>query len=112
MNLANIIKNNGGVTLNIDGTEFKANNGYMVSLKDTEVIVSAGTIDEELKRYFFDLAGKAGDDHKIGYWLDNGRIYIDISVHVGDLDEAMRLAIENDQLAIFDLGNLETIRVK
>jgi hypothetical protein len=41
--------------------------------------------------------------------VDGGYLYLDVSIVVPDLDEARRIAKDNDQLGIFDLGNFKTI---
>lgn len=47
----------------------------------------------------------------LGGWRDpaDGRIYLDVSILVEDRDEALRLARENDELAIFDFSTGESI---
>lgn len=47
----------------------------------------------------------------VGFWIDDGKIYLDISVNVGDKKEALRIAKENKQLAIYDCSDMETIRL-
>ena len=53
------------------------------------------------------------DGLAFGGWYDSksGRYYYDATVIVKDRDEALELARVNGQLAIFDLNNLEEIRL-
>ena len=56
------------------------------------------------------------NDKKIGGWLnnENGLFYFD-SVKVfknSELKEAVEFAIENEQIAIFDLTNLKEIKIQ
>lgn len=37
-----------------------------------------------------------------GMWLDNGLVYFDVSTSFNDLEDALKFARDNDQLAIFD----------
>lgn len=49
----------------------------------------------------------------LGGWRDpaTGRVYLDVSVVTADLSEAMTLARETAQLAIFDFSAMESIPV-
>lgn len=48
----------------------------------------------------------------IGLWLDNGIIYIDISRVIQSKENALKLAKEQNQKAIFDIKNNKVIFVK
>jgi hypothetical protein len=48
----------------------------------------------------------------IGLWLDNGIIYIDISRVIQSKENALKLAKEQNQRAIFDIKNNKVIFVK
>jgi hypothetical protein len=49
----------------------------------------------------------------LGGWCDpaTGRVYLDVSVMTTDLSEAMALAVEAGQLAIFDFSAMASIPV-
>jgi hypothetical protein len=49
----------------------------------------------------------------LGGWRDpaTGRVYLDVSVVTSDLSEAMTLARETEQIAIFDFSSMESIPV-
>jgi hypothetical protein len=48
----------------------------------------------------------------MGGWCDpsDGRVYLDVSILVEDRDEAIKLAVDHDQLAIFDFAAGESIK--
>lgn len=46
---------------------------------------------------------------RLGLWEDRGKLYIDISEHVEDLDEALALAKKRQQIAIWDCKNKKAI---
>lgn len=84
--------------------------GYMVSLEGSEVKIKytdpaqrASVINQI--EFYIDMVGQ------VNTWLDDGIIYLDISVNVEDLQEALTFAEENKQLAIYDCTTGESIEV-
>lgn len=51
----------------------------------------------------------AKDNHYLGGWVDGDTIYLDISIVASTRDEGLRLAIEHNQLAAWDLGRNEEV---
>ena len=45
----------------------------------------------------------------IGLWLDSDVMYVDVSIHIIDYLEALEVARNNEQLAIYDLKNNDSI---
>lgn len=104
-----IIKNE-GATLDKDYNDFKSDRGFMVSIKGQEVKTDKNNIEEikkeiEKKREFI----KDKEGLYIGLWLDNDIMFIDVSIHIIDYLEALEVARKNDQLAIYDLKNNDSI---
>ena len=104
-----IIKNE-GATLDSNYNDFKSDKGFMVSIKGQEIKVNKNDIqgikkEIEKKRDF--IQDKKG--LYIGLWLDNDIIYVDVSIHIIDYMEALEIARNNDQLAIFDLKKKDSI---
>ena len=100
----------GGATLNKNGEDFVSNKGFMVSIKGQEVKVDKNYIqgikkEIEKKREFI----KDKKELYIGLWLDSDIMYIDVSIHIIDYLEALEVARDNDQKAIFDLKNKTSI---
>lgn len=100
----------GGATLNKNGEDFVSNKGFMVSIKGQEVKVDKNDIqgikkEIEKKREFI----KDKKELYIGLWLDSDIMYIDVSIHIIDYLEALEVARDNDQKAIFDLKNKTSI---
>lgn len=62
-------------------------------------------IIEELDTY-------AGQSIKLGYWLNNGLLYVDASIVVNDVMDAVNIANLTNQLAIFDFGTEEDITLR
>lgn len=86
--------------------------GYAVSLRpDREVILSRAT-EGDLLEYMIRNADLLGHDgNAFGGWCDptDGRIYLDVSTVVNDRETALRLAVEHDQLAVWDFAACESI---
>lgn len=102
-------KNNpNGFTLNIE-TLTAVKFGIIVAFKDTQNSFGKQSLEHVIKHSLQN--GKT-----VGGWLneENGLYYFD-SVKVfknQELKEAIQFAIENEQLAIFDLTNLKEIRIE
>ena len=101
---------NEGATLDKNLNNFNSDNGFMVSIKGQEIKVNKNDIqgikkEIEKKRDF--IKNKKG--LFIGLWLDNDIMFIDISIHIVDYLKALEVARKNDQLAIFDLKNKDSI---
>lgn len=101
---------NKGATLDQNYNNFNSDKGFMVSIKGQEVKVNKNDIEEikkeiEKKREF--IGNKKG--LYIGLWLDSDIMYIDVSIHIIDYLEALEIARNNDQLAIYDLKNNDSI---
>ena len=101
---------NKGATLDYNYNNFKSNRGYMVSVKGQEVKIDKNDIENikkeiEKKREF--IKDKKG--LYVGLWLEDDIMYIDVSIHIIDYLEALEIARNNEQLAIFDLKNNDSI---
>lgn len=84
------------------------NEGYAVAISDTQNSFGTTGIKNVLK------AIESGKANAIGGWYDeqSGLYYYDATLVVKDLDQAIRIGLENNQLAIFDLNNLQEIRLQ
>src|SRR5581483_2604197 len=100
----------GGFSVNpADGSDVRT--GYAVAVHpEYERIYDGRVTSNDLHGYIerakdaLSLPGRV-----LGGWCDpaTGRVYLDVSVVVPDLSEAMALARETDQLAIFDFSVME-----
>lgn len=102
------IKENNGGTYNKDLKSINAKSGYMVSLQGYEVKCRT---DEEIKKAItknMEIV-KGLDSAYLGAWIDEGITYIDISILVENKEDALELGKINNQLAIYDIQNNESI---
>ena len=100
----------GGFSVRDDGTDASA--GFAVSTMPecgTELVFAT---ELDILTYLTAHAGQLLPGYVFGGWHDpiSGRIYLDISELVDDLDEALVLAAEHDQLAVYDLDAHESVR--
>jgi hypothetical protein len=115
--LKHTLGNNGASVRLIDNTVLGYNldlkSGYMVSIKD--LLTLPFKTDEGLLLDFHDNLVKGliniecDDNTFLGAWLDEGLLYIDLSMHIENKDEALKLAKDNHQKAIWDVKNNKSI---
>lgn len=83
---------------------------YMVAIKDYEKILPSLT-EQALYDYITHVKS-INPDYTIGTWYDEektGLYYLDVSLGFDDKEKALDFAHENDQLAIYDVINDNTI---
>nr|DAW49860.1 MAG TPA: hypothetical protein [Caudoviricetes sp.] len=107
--LKQMVKDNGGFSINPLGECPKT--GYMVSVRDLYKI-NLDIIDQDDVNFASDIAKEVNG--YIGGWLDTQsdspfNFYMDISINIQNKEQALKIARENNQLAIFDVVNCETI---
>ncbi|MFD7015865.1 hypothetical protein [Streptomyces sp. NPDC059928] len=85
--------------------------GYMVSIAGSERTVPLDDFGpENLAAYMGDyMAGVAERGLFFGAWIDEGLVYLDLSMNVADRSEAEAMGRLESQLAIFDIANGEVI---
>lgn len=104
---------NGGASFSIETGELNPTTGYMVAIAGHEKIVPNVTNPKQLqyivadyiKEHAIILAAGLSSDTFIGTWLHQDKLYLDVSKNVTDKETAVRMAIENNQLAIWDCKN-------
>lgn len=102
--------NAGGITIRLADGDMPGD-GYMVSLPDSEHVVSVTEFDgRAVRNYVKHYADAfARPDAYLGTWLDAGKVYLDVSVRVCDRDAAIALGHKHAQLAIYDVASSEVI---
>ena len=102
------IKENNGGTYNKELKSIKAKKGFMVSLQGYEKKCKTDEETEKAIKENMEIV-KGLDGAYLGAWIDEGIVYIDISVLVENKEDAMELGKINNQLAIYDIKNNESI---
>lgn len=103
---------NGGASINL-ATGSTPAGGYMVSRAGSELVLdglSREHLEEFVQAYREELDNS---DTYLGVWEDEdtGLVYLDISDNLDNLDTAVALGVEREQLAIYAVEQGETIRL-
>ena len=114
--LSEFIRNNpDGFTINSETYE-PVSGGFVVApLKEAEIIVGENLPEEVLIDYLEDnkdIARAIGKPVYLGGWFDkdSNQYFLDNTLIVPTVEEALYIAEAAEQLAIFDLNNFEEIR--
>lgn len=102
------IKENNGGTYNKELKSINAKKGFMVSLQGYEKKCKTEQETEKAIKENMEII-KGLDSAYLGAWIDEGVTYIDISVLVENKGDAMEMGKINNQLAIYDIQNNESI---
>ena len=97
--------NKSGYTLNIRTLQ-PVTSGYIVSYKATQNSFKAADVQRVIEHAL-------KHDGIIGGWFNekNKRYYFDSNKIFNNLAKAINFAIENEQIAIFDIDNMHEIRL-
>lgn len=110
--LDEIIKKGGAtLTATLDNASLKYN--YMVSLYGYEATFKVDDTEglkEGLKAYQKKASGKK--DLYIGLWVNDGLVYLDLSINICKKRDALRIGKQNKQKAIYDVKNNKDIKIK
>lgn len=91
--------------------------GYLVSLKDYEVIISSSDLNPgELATYVNTTREIVANDSRLWYgaWhnTENDHVYLDVTAHVSTLAEAELIADLEDQIAIYEINTGEVLAAR
>jgi hypothetical protein len=112
MNYAKLLKSNGGFSLDKDNNA--PTSGYMVSLEGLEFIIDNfdAISDEEINKVcerYRPQAQLRSEYAYFGAWVDNNKLYLDLSMNIQDREVAIAYGHANHQKAIYDVNNDESI---
>lgn len=85
--------------------------GYMVGGVASGVIADMPKFEMMLGEFVQDNEAVLVTAH-LGTWIHEGKVYIDVSERIGNREDAMRLARERGELAVYDIGTGTTIPVQ
>lgn len=91
--------------------------GFMVSLPDYETIVPADLLTFDLFKSIYNVYVKLAENTSawlagnvyFGAWVNDNKVYFDISQNIQDKSQAIASGKNWNQLAIFDLSTFESI---
>jgi hypothetical protein len=116
MNLSNLkqeLLQNNGFSYNINTGEFNPNYGYFVSIRGFEEAFNLSDFDDaDIKRYLAIHSEQLADHGKwLGGWVEDGKVYLDVSLKTEFLERAIYLGILNDQKAVYDAYKSKVINI-
>lgn len=108
-----LVKENGGATLNGDLSPFTPESGFQVALQGHEVGLPAGDFVTAFANYLEDISDVLTEGRFIGLWLDieDGVLYADVSVHVEDMEDALSLGLSEGQKAVWNWADFSEVRL-
>ena len=109
--IKNLIIENGGGTLNaktLKNADYLR--GYMVSLAGYEKQLKIENLTIKTIKLYQKNAQRLHAN--VGFWIDNNILYLDISKHFISKDKAVRTALKNNQLALYDIYNAKSVFLK
>lgn len=109
------VKANGGFSFSPTTGEVPAD-GYMVALTGNTVRLPVEVLDDlnvaakTILPYVLDRRDVFDrPDVYLGGWIEDGFLWLEPSIRVTDLDAALALGAETDQIAVYDVRNGTTI---
>lgn len=109
LNIEKIIKN-GGATLTRELEEAQDNKRYVVSVYGQEKVFRLNQL-EELEKAVLDYAKALKKGYYIGLWVNNNKVYLDVSTSFDRKGQAMDFGKNNKQIAIFDIKENKSINI-
>ena len=106
--LADTILKEGGISYSL--TYGEITKGYAVSLEGFEQKVPVGQFDNRvLQNYVLENSSELTGANFLGAWIEDGNVVLDVSTAFTSKVKAIAFAKANNQRAIFDLENKQTI---
>jgi hypothetical protein len=99
---------NGGATINSKGERVNLKSGYQVSKCDLLIIPVAELTKYIIKEMMTKLAARG---EYLGLWIDDGKVYVDISCRVATKRDAMQMGRDLNQLSVLRWRDGECLAV-
>lgn len=109
LNIEKIIKN-GGATLTRELEEAQDAKRYVVSVYGQEKVFKLNQL-EELEKAVLSYAKGIKKGYYIGLWINDNKIYLDVSTSFDRKNQAMQFGVNNKQIAIFDTKENKSLDV-
>lgn len=110
LNTLKSIINNGGATLNKNGVQVNYKKGYQVSKKDCYILKLNNL--QNILQHTKKLLKEINKNEFVGLWVDNNKIYIDISIKIDNKKQAISQGLTLNQISIFNWYNKKCINLK
>lgn len=106
---------NGGYSIDLKTGVDNSETGYFVAIDNTEDTTSVykGTLVRTFIKAFivknWDILDRS--NKVLGLWIENGKMYADVSTFYGSITEALTVGRLAGQIAIYDNANNEAINL-
>lgn len=100
---------NGGLTLNQKGIPMNFKKGYQVSIQDCYILDLNNT--NMILSCINNLSHSINKNKYLGLWIEDSKIYIDISIKILNKKQAIESAKNLNQISIFNWHNQKTIYI-
>lgn len=91
------IKTNGGCTLNKQGNAINHTSGFQVSKCDLAIIPLYKLRKQIIATYLNTITA----NENLGLWIENNKVYIDISEHITNYKHALKVGKDRKQISIY-----------
>ncbi len=114
MNYQNFLSetiDNNGATLGINGQQLT--NGFLVSLEQFGEVIPLHKVESEtIPNYVSKNQTELNKENCfLGSWINDGSVYLDVTMLTIDKRKAIEIAYKNNQLAIYDNTNKVVIEL-
>ena len=109
LNIEKILKN-GGATLTRELEEAQDTKRYIVSVYGKEKVFKLNQL-EELGQAVLSYAKDLKKGYYIGLWVNDNKVYLDVSTSFDRKNQAMDFGKNNKQIAIFDIKENKSINI-
>ena len=105
------LASNGGFSFR-EHPDNKPSSGYMVAVAKERPAGTGENVPDDVRQFMQENSALLSKpDHYMGGWEENGRLIMDVSLNVQDLEEAVALGLANNQRAIYDVVNKRDINL-
>lgn len=122
LNFVSKTESENGASYNMHTGVLNPSHGYLVSLKDYGKEYPVGVLADGNARYIIanfisevDYAKLYSENSRVktfvGSWIYEDTLFLDISIQVETLDEAVKLGREQSQISIYDCVNKDVILI-
>ncbi len=108
--ILNLIQTNGGTTFNMSKGNMVGTDNYAVATYPDRAAILPGIDFDIIEEYLLkneDLLNNA--DNSFGAWSHDGKVYLDVVSTIPDINKAVELGKQHNQIAIWDLKNGQQI---
>jgi hypothetical protein len=102
----------GGGTYSLNGEQVPTD-GYIASRMGAQVIIPLSEFNPmDIIRYVSEQVVSLSMGSFLGAWIDDDKVYLDVSTHFHYPEHAIRYGFANNQIAVWDVAGKREIRLQ